>query len=114
MRFNSQDGAAKRSRTLAARVQHPTVHLSYIIPVLSKALQIVALLETADRSFSLKEVCLQTGVAHTTAYRILRTLAAYGYFPDGDHGSYRLKHKHPFASELLLQDEPCDATETGC
>ena len=83
---------ALRSRTLASQIQRPNVHRSYIVPVLSKALNIMRLIETSERPMNIQEICEATGYSKTTVYRILRTLAAHGYMPNGSNGVYSFRH----------------------
>jgi len=64
------------------------VHRSYLIPVLTKAITIIRLLESSDRPLKINEIAAATGIAKTTVYRILRTLSAYGYLPQGSDGVY--------------------------
>jgi ribose transport system substrate-binding protein len=79
------------SRTLAARLRNPDLDRHYIIPVLVKAITIIRLLEQTERALNVTEVSVLAGVPKTTAYRILRTLTAYGYLPDGADGIYSFK-----------------------
>lgn len=81
----------KRSRTDSARRRHPHVHRSYLIPVLSKALMIMEVLKRSDRPLNVHELADATGVSKSTTYRILRTLSAHGYLPDGADGVYSFK-----------------------
>lgn len=80
------------SRTDAARRRNPHVQRSYIIPVLCKALTIIELLKDSDRPLNIQHLSKTTGIAKTTVYRILRTLSAYGYLPDGADGVYSFRH----------------------
>jgi DNA-binding IclR family transcriptional regulator len=60
------------------------------------------LLESAERSLNLNQICDQTGIARTTVYRILRTLSALGYLPQGEHGVYRLRLKSVLSTSSAL------------
>lgn len=82
------DALAAWSRTNAARIRHPGLQRSYIVPMVSKALHIIALLQSCDEPLELNEICARTGYARTSVYRILRTLSAHGLLPDGNHGVY--------------------------
>lgn len=73
---------AQQSRTEAARRRRPDLNRSYLIPVLSKALVILRLLESSDAPMRIQEVCRRTGYAQSTVYRILRTLSVHGYIPE--------------------------------
>lgn len=82
---------AERSRTDAARKRRPHVNRSYIIPVLSKALLIIDVLQKTERPLTVDELTTMTGTAKSTVYRILRTLSAHGYLPDGADGIYSFR-----------------------
>ena len=51
----------------------------YLIPVLSKALDILELLQTENQAKSLEEIFQQTNISKTTVYRILKTFTHRGY-----------------------------------
>jgi len=91
-RSDGGEHLAEESRTLAARIRRPEVHQSYVIPVLSKAITIIRLLETTDERLNVNEIARRTGIAKTTTYRILRTLSAHGYLPYGAEGIYSFKY----------------------
>ena len=80
------DLISTRSRSIAARFRHPELDRSYIIPVLSKALQIIALLDSAQTPLNVTQVSERTGFAKSTVYRILRTLSAHGYIIESENG----------------------------
>lgn len=80
------------SRTDSARRRNPHVHQSYIIPVLSKALVLIEVMKKSERPLNVDELARRTGIAKSTVYRILRTLSAYGYLPDGADGIYSFRH----------------------
>jgi hypothetical protein len=61
---------------------------SYIVPVLSKALHILRLLEREQRPITTNELARRTGYSLTTVYRILRTLDAHAFLPDACAQSY--------------------------
>lgn len=86
-------GGGQDARTSASKIQRPDLHPNYIIPVLSNALRVIRLLEDTERPLSLTEVITRTGISRTTAYRILRTLSAHGYLPQGADGVYALRAK---------------------
>jgi DNA-binding MarR family transcriptional regulator len=77
------DDVATRSRTVAAKFRHPEKTQSYVIPVLGKALQIVAFLDSTKTPLNVSQISDRTGIAKSTVYRILRTLSAYGYLQEG-------------------------------
>jgi ribose transport system substrate-binding protein len=61
----------------------------YLIPVVSKALDILELLQTEARPMSMEEVHRRTGIAKATVYRALSTLTHRGYLSRSSDGSYR-------------------------
>jgi len=62
----------------------------YLIPVLSKALDILELLQVEKRPQSLEEIYKRTNISKTTVYRILKTLTHRGYLAQSESGLYRL------------------------
>jgi ribose transport system substrate-binding protein len=62
----------------------------YLIPVLSKALDILELLQTENHPKSLEEIHQRTNISKTTVYRILKTFTHRGYLAQSDNGLYRL------------------------
>lgn len=62
----------------------------YNIPVLSKALDILELLEAEKRPVSAEHVYQRTGFSKTTVYRILKTFVHRGYVAHQEDGLYRL------------------------
>ena len=62
----------------------------YLIPVLSKALDILELLQSENQPMSLEAIYRRTKVSKTTVYRVLKTFVHRGYVAQGQDGSYRL------------------------
>jgi len=62
----------------------------YLIPVLSKALDILELLQQHGEPMSLEEVHRRTKVSKTTVYRVLKTFAHRGYLTHASDGLYRV------------------------
>jgi ribose transport system substrate-binding protein len=62
----------------------------YLIPILSKALDVLELLEEAGEPVSLEDVYQRTKISKTSVYRILKTLVHRGYVAQGQSGQYRL------------------------
>lgn len=87
----SEQELVVRSRTVSAQFRRPDLNRGYVVPVLSKALRIMRLLEMTEQPMSIPQICEATRVAHSTVYRILRTLSAHGYLPGGDHGVYAFR-----------------------
>ena len=62
----------------------------YLIPILSKALDVIELLEQNQSSVSLEDVFQKTQISKTSVYRILKTLVHRGYVAQTQDGLYRL------------------------
>ncbi|HEX4485471.1 MAG TPA: substrate-binding domain-containing protein [Terriglobales bacterium] len=76
----------------------------YLIPVLSKALDILELLQNERGSLTLEAIYQRTNISKTTVYRILKTLVHRGYLAQSQDGLYRLvarpkKARFGFASQ---------------
>jgi ribose transport system substrate-binding protein len=61
----------------------------YLIPVLSKALDILELLARDNRELSLETIHRETKISKTTVYRILKTFVHRGYLSQSQEGLYR-------------------------
>jgi len=62
----------------------------YLIPILSKALDVLELLEQNHAPVTLEDVYQQTKISKTSVYRILKTLVHRGYVAQAQNGQYRL------------------------
>ena len=62
----------------------------YLIPILSKALDVIELLEQDNASLTLEDVYQKTNISKTSVYRILKTLVHRGYLAQTQSGQYRL------------------------
>lgn len=62
----------------------------YLIPILSKALDVIELLEQSNAPVSLEDVYQKTHISKTSVYRILKTLVHRGYVAQAQNGQYRL------------------------
>ena len=62
----------------------------YLIPVLSKALDILELLQNEREPLTLEAIYQRTSISKTTVYRILKTLLHRGYLAQSQEGLYRL------------------------
>jgi ribose transport system substrate-binding protein len=62
----------------------------YLIPILSKALDVLELLEQDHAPVTLEDVFQRTKISKTSVYRILKTLVHRGYVAQSQNGTYRL------------------------
>lgn len=87
------------------RTNKPT----YLIPVLSKALDILELLQSDNQPTTLEKLYKQTRISKTTVYRILKTLVHRGYvaqLPDGYYRHMTKPKKLLFGFGSQSEDEP--------
>jgi ribose transport system substrate-binding protein len=61
----------------------------YLIPVLSKALDILELLQTENQPMTLEAIHRHTKISKTTVYRVLKTFVHRGYLSQSSDGQYR-------------------------
>ncbi len=61
----------------------------YLIPVLSKALDILELLQAENQPMTLETIHRQTKISKTTVYRVLKTYVHRGYLSQSPDGQYR-------------------------
>ncbi len=62
----------------------------YLIPILSKSLDVLELLEQQNAPVTLEDVFQKTHISKTSVYRILKTLVHRGYVAQSQDGQYRL------------------------
>lgn len=62
----------------------------YLIPILSKALDVLEILQAEDKPMPLEAVYQRTHISKTTVYRILKTLVHRGYLAQSQDGLYRI------------------------
>ena len=62
----------------------------YLVPILSKALDILELMQAERDSISLEAIYQRTKISKTTVYRILKTFVHRGYLAQTQDGLYRL------------------------
>ena len=62
----------------------------YLIPILSKALDVIEQLEQNHSPVTLEDVYQKTQISKTSVYRILKTLVHRGYVAQSQDGQYRL------------------------
>src|ERR1700741_4343787 len=72
------------------RLTKPRIKRLYLIPILSKALDVLELLEKTNGPIALEDVYQQTNISKTSVYRILKTLVHRGYLAQGQSGQSRL------------------------
>lgn len=61
----------------------------YLIPVLSKALDVLEMVQRDNKPLSLEHIYQRTHISKTTVYRILKTLVHRGYLAQSQDGLYR-------------------------
>ncbi len=62
----------------------------YLIPILSKALDILEMLEAERKPAKLEDIYQRSEISKTSVYRILKTFVHRGYVSQAPDGSYRL------------------------
>src|SRR5246500_2577892 len=72
--------------TMAVR---KTTKRLYLIPVLSKALDILELVQAENQPMTLEAIHRQTRISKTTVYRVLKTFVHRGYLSQSPDGLYR-------------------------
>jgi len=70
-------------------VVRKTAKRLYLIPVLSKALDILELLQAENQPMTLEAIHRQTRISKTTVYRVLKTFVHRGYLSQSPDGLYR-------------------------
>jgi ribose transport system substrate-binding protein len=68
----------------------PKIQRLYLIPILSKALDVIEVLEETRAAVNLEDVFQRTNISKTSVYRILKTLVHRGYVAQSQDGQYRL------------------------
>ena len=61
----------------------------YLIPVLSKALDVLELLQAENQPMTLEMIHRRTRISKTTVYRVLKTFVHRGYLSQSPDGTYR-------------------------
>jgi ribose transport system substrate-binding protein len=74
---------------LGASALRKTTKRLYLIPVLSKALDILELLQAENQPMTLESIHRQTKISKTTVYRVLKTFVHRGYLSQSPDGLYR-------------------------
>jgi ribose transport system substrate-binding protein len=78
----------------------------YLIPILSKAMDILELLETEKKALTLEDIFQRVHISKTSVYRILKTFVHRGYLAQSQDGRYRAaarpkKVRFGFASQSV-------------
>jgi ribose transport system substrate-binding protein len=68
----------------------PKIKRLYLIPILSKALDVLEMLDSSKGAIALDDVYQKTKISKTSIYRILKTLVHRGYVAETQSGEYRL------------------------
>jgi len=68
----------------------PRIKRLYLIPILSKALDIFELLEGEKKPLTLEMIYQRSSISKTSVYRILKTFVHRGYVAQTQDGAYRL------------------------
>ena len=79
---------AKRP-TKAAKTGVQSTRGLYLIPVFSKGLDVLELLQSQGHAMTVEAIHLRTRISKTTVYRILKTLVHRGYLAQAPDGTYR-------------------------
>ena len=96
MQSHLPEGLRKKAAAILATLEdHPDlaqqkIKRLYLIPILSKALDILELLEGEKRPITLEAIYQRSHISKTSVYRILKTFVHRGYVAQSPDGSYRL------------------------
>ena len=71
-------------------MSRPKIKRLYLIPILSKALDILELLEAEKKPLTLELIYQRLAISKTSVYRILKTFVHRGYVAQTQDGAYRL------------------------
>ncbi|HTY82811.1 MAG TPA: helix-turn-helix domain-containing protein, partial [Silvibacterium sp.] len=71
-------------------MSRPKIKRLYLIPILSKALDILELLEGEKKALTLESIYQRLAISKTSVYRILKTFVHRGYVAQTQDGAYRL------------------------
>ena len=85
------DRSGKESTPARARSHAgvPKTKRLYLIPILSKAIDILEYLQEEGRPLTLETIHQRTQVSKTTVYRVLKTFVHRGYLAQAPDGTYR-------------------------
>jgi ribose transport system substrate-binding protein len=89
----------------------------YLIPILSKALDILEVLESEKKAMSLEDIFQRLRISKTSVYRILKTFVHRGYLAQSQDGKYRAivrpkKLRFGFASQSVAMPFSQAVTES--
>ena len=83
---NNDSGKQSGARGLATN----KIKRLYLIPILSKALDVLEMLEAQNSPMTLEDVFQRSHISKTSVYRILKTFVHRGYVAHTESGEYRL------------------------
>lgn len=87
---------------------------TYIVPMLSKALTILRLLETSDRPLSMLEIARHTGYSLSSVYRIVRTLCAHDFLPAPCKDAYTFRRQAVIVNADFAPSAPAQPAPAEC
>ena len=70
-------------------MSRPKIKRLYLIPILSKALDILELLEAEKKPLTLELIYQRSAISKTSVYRILKTFVHRGYVAQTQDGACR-------------------------
>ncbi len=83
--FGNETGSGETNKLPKAKIKR-----LYLIPILSKAFDVLELLEKNNSPATLEEIFQKTQISKTSVYRILKTMEHRGYVNQAQDGRYRL------------------------
>ena len=89
-RLSEEDSTATPSSRRKNALQGD-IRRSYIVPVLSKAITIINLIESSEKSLNVQQIHEALGYSKATIYRILHTLIAHGVLRGQERTSYSFR-----------------------
>lgn len=89
-RVSEEDSTATPSSRRKKALQGD-VRRSYIVPVLSKAITIINLIESSEKPLNVQQIHEALGHSKATIYRILHTLIAHGVLSGQERMSYSFR-----------------------
>lgn len=79
-KVNDQSGQGDRLHADAKPIDNGCLlHSPHIVPMVSRAFEIIELLSSDGAPLSVQQIAVRTGTTASSVYRIIRTMVAYGY-----------------------------------